>query len=399
MTPAARSCRTLAIGAALTLALAAPAASEDLKVVADGLDNPRGLAFGPGNDLYVAESGRGGSGPCRPGPGPGDPQECLGTSGAVTRVDLDDDGDQRRITTGLPSFAGPPGGDAIGPSDVSFPRRSDDDGWDQRGFLTVGLGGDPATNPDVGAAGAALGKLHRLWPDGRTRPLADIAAFEAANNPDANQPDSDHESNANSVAALNGREAVVADAGGNSVLRADRLGAVDLLGVLPFTQTAAPAIPGFPVPAGTPIPVQSVPTSVALGRDGTIYVGQLTGFPFVPGLAKVWVIQPGQQPRPFADGFTLITDLALGKDGSLYVVEISTATLLGPPAPGALIRVKPDGSREELAKGQLTAPTGVALRGGFAYVSNHGNEAGTGEVVRIPLPDGGGDDDDNGDDD
>jgi hypothetical protein len=186
MTHAARSCRMLAAGAALALALAAPAAADDLKVVADGLDNPRRLAFGPGGDLYVAESGRGGSGPCRPSPG-GEGEECFGTSGAVTRIDLDD-GDQRRIATGLPSFAGPTGGDAGGPHDVSFPRRSDDDGWDPRGFLIVGLGGDPATNPDVGAAGAPLGKLHRLWPDGRTRALADLAAFEAANNPDATSP-------------------------------------------------------------------------------------------------------------------------------------------------------------------------------------------------------------------
>jgi hypothetical protein len=147
------------------------------------------------------------------------------------------------------------------------------------------------------------------------------------------------------------------------------------------------------VPAGTPIPVQSVPTSVVL-KDEKVYVGELTGFPFVPGLAKVWVIERGQAPRVYAEGFTLIVDLAWGKDGSLYVLEIATDTLLGPPSPGALIRVKPDGSREELAAGKLTSPTGLALHGRFAYVSNHGTEAGAGEVVRIPLPDGDTDDDD-----
>jgi hypothetical protein len=398
MTAAARSCRMLAAGAALALALAAPAAAEDLKVVADGLDNPRGLAFGPGNDLYVAESGRGGSGPCRSAPDGGE-QDCFGTSGAVTRIDLDDDGDQRRITTGLPSFADPAGGNATGPHDVSFPRRSDDDGWDARGFLILGIGGDPATNPDVGAAGAGLGKLHRLWPDGRTRPLADLAAFEAANNPDADQPDSDQESNPYSVAAVNGRRAVVVDAGGNTVLLADRLGAVELLGLIPFGEAPAPPIPDFPVPPGTPIPLQSVPTSVVLGKDGAVYVGLLTGFPFPKDRASVWVIEPGQEPRTFATGFTTILDLAFGKDGSLYVLQISTEGLLAAPSPGALIRVRPDGSREELAAGKLTEPTGLALHGGYAYVSNHGTEAGTGEVVRIPLPDGAEDeDDDNGDD-
>src|SRR5262245_36015808 len=34
-------------------------------VVMSGLDNPRGLAFGPEGGLYVAEAGRGGGGPGR----------------------------------------------------------------------------------------------------------------------------------------------------------------------------------------------------------------------------------------------------------------------------------------------------------------------------------------------
>jgi len=45
------------------LALAAPAAAHDVRVVAEGLDNPRGMDFAPNGDLYVAESGRGGAGP------------------------------------------------------------------------------------------------------------------------------------------------------------------------------------------------------------------------------------------------------------------------------------------------------------------------------------------------
>jgi hypothetical protein len=396
MTAAARSRRILAAGAALALALAAPAAADDLKVVADGLDNPRGLAFGPGNDLYVAESGRGGSGPCITGEG-GD--VCFGTTGAVTRIDIDDDGDQRRIATGLPSVAERSGAGATGPSDVSFPRQHDDngdDGWDSRGFLTVGLGGNPALRSTFGDAGAGLGWLHRLWPDGRTRQLADIAGFEASDNPAGGDVDS----NPNSVAAKNGREAVVADAGGNYVASADRLGAIALLGVIPGGTAPAPAIPEPEAPPpGTPIDFESVPTSVVLGKDGAIYVGLLTGFPFPKDGASVWVIEPGEDPRQFATGFTTILDLAFGKDGSLYVLQIATDSLVAGPSPGALIRVKPDGSREELAAGKLTEPTGLVLHGRYAYVSNHGTEAGTGEVVRIALPDGAEDeDDDNGDD-
>lgn len=389
MTAARRTRRILAAGAALALALAAPAAGEDLEVVAEGLDNPRGLAFGPGGHLYVAEAGRGGAGPCVTGP-EGE-QVCFGLSGAVTRIDLDDD-EQERITTDLPSVASPDGIDAIGPSDVSFVKSHRS--WDDRGFLTIGLGANPARRSELGPDAAGMAHLYRLWPDGRTRPLADIGAFEAANNPDAAQPEAEIDTNPNSAAAVNGREAVVADAGGNSVLLADRLGNIAVLGVIPDGETGAPDIPGFPVPPGTPIPFDAVPTSVALGEDGKVFVGQLTGFPFPTGGAGVWVIAPGQEPTPFATGFTLIIDIAFGKDGSLYVLQIASATFIGPPTPGALIRVKPNGEREELAAGKLTAPTGLALHGEYAYVSNRGTEAGTGEVVRIELPDDDHDEDD-----
>jgi sugar lactone lactonase YvrE len=136
------------------------------------------------------------------------------------------------------------------------------------------------------------------------------------------------------------------------------------------------------------IPVDPVPTSVVRAPDGSLYVGQLTGFPFVPGAASVFRIPPGGgTPEVVASGFTLITDLALGEDGSIYVVEFSTQSLLAGPAPGALIRVRPDGTRTELAAGRLTTPTGIVLGHDAAYVSNNGAAAGTGEVLRIPLGD------------
>ena len=48
-----------------------------LKVVAQGLDNPRGIGFEPDGALYVAEAGSGGSGPCVEG-GPEAARTCFG---------------------------------------------------------------------------------------------------------------------------------------------------------------------------------------------------------------------------------------------------------------------------------------------------------------------------------
>src|SRR6188472_983268 len=101
-----RVLRVCTLVAALALS-AAPAAEahhgqqQGVKVVATGLDNPRGLAFGPGG-LYVAEAGRGGSAPCQTGP-EGDTM-CFGTSGAVTRIG-GRHGGKTRIVEGLPSLA------------------------------------------------------------------------------------------------------------------------------------------------------------------------------------------------------------------------------------------------------------------------------------------------------
>ena len=50
---------------AFVLPLAATAAPEP---VMTGLDNPRGLAWGPEGALYVAEAGKGGPGVCVPTP-------------------------------------------------------------------------------------------------------------------------------------------------------------------------------------------------------------------------------------------------------------------------------------------------------------------------------------------
>src|ERR1051325_10841419 len=63
-------------------ALEGSGGSSPFKVVAKGLNNPRGLALGANGALYVAEAGKGGVGPCGAGAEGG--QVCYGKSGALT---------------------------------------------------------------------------------------------------------------------------------------------------------------------------------------------------------------------------------------------------------------------------------------------------------------------------
>lgn len=87
-------------------------------VIASGLDNPRGLAFGPDGALYVAEAGRGGSSSlCDIDPG-SRLQRCYGPTGAITRIT--GIGVHQRVVSDLPSIAPASGGGAQGPNDIDF---------------------------------------------------------------------------------------------------------------------------------------------------------------------------------------------------------------------------------------------------------------------------------------
>ena len=137
------------------------------------------------------------------------------------------------------------------------------------------------------------------------------------------------------------------------------------------------------------ISVQSVPTSVTVGPDGALYVGELTGVPFAPGKARIWRVVPGKRPSLYASGFTNISDLAF--DGkNLLVLEIAARGLLDRYSPGALIRLRPAAKRTVLATAGLVDPTGLAVGNGSIYISNYGTYRGTGsgphgELVSLPA--------------
>jgi hypothetical protein len=349
------------IGTAIAVG-AYPAGALTITPVASGLDNPRGMAFGPNGALYVAEAGQGGTDLCFDHRGFG--HACAGMSGAVTRIWR---GKQERILTQLPSLAGDTGA-ALGPNDVS-PQGTG--GL----YVTIGLGDDPALRASLPQWAQTFGWLIRGTPSGNWKTIADIAAFESANDPDAGQPGSEGvDSDPYAVAALPAAE-VVADAGGNDLLRVDRNGDTSLLALFPSR---------FVPFGGGMFPMQAVPTSIAVGPDGAFYVGELTGFPFPPGGANVYRVVPGQQPTVYASGFTNIIDLAFGRDGSLYVAEISHFGLLGADRSGGIWRVPPGGGTPQLLTTAVEAPGGLAVaRDQSLYVSTCADCTDTGGVVRL----------------
>ncbi|HEX5621985.1 MAG TPA: ScyD/ScyE family protein [Solirubrobacteraceae bacterium] len=371
---------------AVSLIAAAPAGAHhgvSVKTIAKKLDNPRHIAVARNGDVYVAEAGKG-----------GDPAKskscfdsaegfaCTGATGAITRVfEKHHRWQQDRVVRGLASFAPADGASAIGPHGV-FVRGRDV-------FFTNGGPTEPTRGGQTVFRDPTLvseepisrlyGTLLKLSKRGRVRFVADLWRFERDNNPDADVANTHIDSNPVDVYATR-HGLLVADAGGNTVLRVGRHGRISVVAVFPNTP---------PEPTG----MQAVPTGAVVGPDGFYYVSQLTGFPFPVGGANIFRVNPRTGAyTTYASGFTNAMDLAFGRDGTLYVLEIDHDSLfppVGPSKEGALLRVRRGGGtpqRIELPAGTLTEPGGLAVAGRKTLVvSNHGREAGNGEVLEVTL--------------
>jgi len=365
-------------GAFIALGVGEAVKAVTLELLASGLDSPRGLAFGPDGALYVTEAGRGGTGGCIPSPAVEGANTCYGPTGAITRIQNDT---SERVVTGLPSQALPNGSLAFGPQDIAFDSTGNP-------FVIVGYASDPNLRDSVVGV-PDLGQLITIDDfdgGGSWTRLADLAEYERLNNPDG----TDFTSNPYAL-LIQGDTAFAVDAGANTLYRVGTEGSgLAVQSVFRERSVTDPL-------SGENVLMQPVPTSIAMGPDGALYVGELTGDPYPVGGARIYRIEPGNEPEVYADGFTNIIDLAFDTEGSLYVLEVAANSLAsadptGPLPTGALIQVAPDGNRTTITSGnELIFPTGLTFGpDGAIYVSNNAFNPGEGQVVRIdnttPVP-------------
>lgn len=358
-------------------------------VLADGLDNPKGLSFGPDDSLYITEAGTGGNGACVPSPsGQGD--LYYGTSGAIAKVE---NGTVKPILTGLPSVAFPDGTGAAGPHDIKFDTTG-------KPYVLIGYAANPALR-DSTFGDTDLGKI--ITPDFNTNSwttVADIANYELTHNPDGGDVVS------NPLAFLiDGDKIVVVDPGANDVLSVDTDGShLKAIAVLPQQTVTHPIFPGsnsqnfdrghVPPPSAyrdalpSQLAIQSVPTGITKGPDGAYYINIFTGFPFPEGGAKIYRVDADGQLSVYADGFTQLIDLAFDANGNLYVLQHMNQSGWKGKLDGSVIKIAQDGTRTTILSGDgLEAPSALTIGpDGALYVINRGGNPGKGQVIRIENP-------------
>ncbi len=381
---ARRSRRTIAapiaVGAAcMALAAQAPAAPSPatsaakqptpaVTTFATGLDNPRGLAFGPNGDLYVAEGGLGGSqattpADCKQVPAPTGPY----SGGFTARISkINGDGVRTTVVDGLPSSQTAAASQSVvsGVSGVAFIRHT-------LYALEAGAG---CSHGLKGTDNSLLRVNH----NGTTTQIADLSKFLKAHpvpNPDA----ADFEPDGTWYGIIRvGRDLYATEPNHQELDRITPDGHVSR--VVNFSKS----FPGNTDWRG--------PTAIA-SHGRFLYIGTLTRFPIVVGAAQVFKVDPRTgRFSVVANGLTTVLGLTFGPHHRLYVLESMTNP--GSPGPselgtGKVVQIDPSGKRTVIATG-LSFPTAMTLGpDGAIYVSNLGFGPpipGIGQIVRITIP-------------
>ena len=355
------SCAGLALAVVAGTTMASASAGSAPSVLVDGLDGPRGLDVSARGHAVVAEA-----------------------DGTISRIY------RHGHKAGTAKQIGKVPAEFVAPS-VALGRHGKV--W----VLTVG--GEQSSSAS----------LFLLTPgEGRTK-VKDIAKwssqnwdpFDIENDPVNDLP------NPYNVAAGPWGSALVADAANNAVVQVWPNGKARLVA------RVKPRVVDIPEPlqeegGPTETPAEAVTTSVAMGADGSVYIGELRGYPATPGTSQIWRVAPGKTgvicdpARPykgactrFADGLTSVISVDTGRAGSVYAAELSKQSWLAiesdPPIPGSEVGSVYRFSghkgkyRTELSPGEVILPGAVAAGWhGKAWVSGPiFGPPGSGSVYRV----------------
>jgi sugar lactone lactonase YvrE len=283
-----------------------------VEVVAAGLTNPRGFAWGPDGSLYLALAGSGGE--TRFEIAEGFTLE-LGLSSSVVTVA---DGCATPVAPGLVSAHWVEPGWVWGTMDVAF--------LDDELYVLVSGAGPTWLSP------TSFSGVFRLNDDGTMTLVADVTTWLPEHPPAFTPPDYNADGSLFDLEAA-GDALLVSEAVGGQLLRVTPEGEISTLVDLSEGHL--------------------VPTGIAVDAEGNAYVGFETSPPYPDGASKVVKVTPDGTVSDEWTGLTAVTDVAIGPDGALYAVEMATGNLdeepFLNPASGRVVRQNgPDGVDEVL---------------------------------------------------
>ena len=293
----------------------------------DGLNQPRGLAYDRDGNLYIADPGIGGELLYGEASEFGEQPSAGATSQLLM---ITPDGTQTTLLPFLSSAGG-----AADPAGLMRVQVTDDMIW-----LLMGAGApfQPFTDAVIALDRETL----------RIQHFIDLMPFETLYNPDGSE---EINSNAHDFAISGDGTVYIVDAGANTLYTWDETNGLDVLQVWSDN---------------------SVPTSLAIAPDGSLYIGFL-GAGIAPGAGRVDHIASDSTLIKSYEGLTAVTDVMVANDGRIYAVEMITG--FGEQGPelesGAVVRLEDNNSTTTVMDGLYTPYALAQSPDGTIIVSTH----------------------------
>ena len=329
------------------------------KVFATGLNDPRGLKFGPDGNLYVAEAGVGGTNfvsSCKQVVPPVGPYAGSDTGSRISKIDWE--GNRSTYVDHLPSsITAPGGGSGIqGVADIQFIGNT------MYGVL-AGAGCSHAV-PDIPNG------IFKVNPNKTWTMIANCSEY-LMTHPVSSIDSGDYEPD--------GTPYSMTSAGGNLFITQPNQQEIDKIN--PSTGNISRVVDIsvlHPFTEGHWLG----PTSMVY-HNGDFYFGTLTSFPTVAGAANVYKLSANGTYSVYASGFTAILGIAFDNRGRLYVLE-TIGLDSGTPGLSKIVRMDENGNIETIASG-LNFPSAMTFGpDGKLYVSVWGiGPPGLGQIVQI----------------